>query len=474
MICTPMPARPLHSLGALTAAAALSCGVSIAAATPPRYLARPVPVPSFQCNPNLPGSFANVRATSLAGDGRVALVADCGSTIGGSMPFVAFPDGTVAECSRGSFTFATPAAFLSNGRVLIVGDTCPPVDGACVTAIAESSPLAAAPIVLGSSPIAASYVIDAQDSGWAVGWGPIVASDAWRVRADGTLEELTLAGGGGLTPTAVSPAGIVSGSAWIGNELRAVRCSANGASTVLGHLPGTYTSSAEAVGIDGSVFGTSGGQAAWWTASGTEPLALLPAGQPSVALAAAGHPAAANANGFAIFGSHADGTRLFRATGPLNAAPNWSDLGPIDASAQVRSWSVVDAPRPSFLLANALTPLYQTVPFVWHQDDSLRRLDRLIVNLPQASMGNGLEAVGANAAGTILVNAGLPRAPYTLTRLAAGDVDGDGSVDGYDLGAVLSAWGPVPAGIRSAADFDGNQLVNGADLGELLTRWTVR
>jgi hypothetical protein len=460
------------SLGALTAAATLSFGATVAVATPPRYLARPVPVPSFQCNPNGPESFANVRATALADDGRVALVADCGSTIGGSMPFVAFPDGTVAECSRGTFTFASPAAFLSDGRVLIVGDTCPPVNGACVTAIAESRPFAAAPIVLGSSPIAASYVIDAQDSGWAVGWGPIVASDAWRVRTDGTLEALTVSGGSGLTPTAISPSGVVSGSVWVGNELRAVRCNANGASTVLGHLPGAYTSSAEAVGIDGSAFGTSGGQAAWWTASGTEPLALLPAGQPSVALAAAGHPAAANANGFAIFGSHADGTRLFRATGPLIAAPNWSDLGSVDTSAQVRSWSVVDAPRPNFLLASALTPLYQTVPFVWHQDDALRRLDRLIVNLPQASIGNGLEAVGANATGTILVNAGLPHAPYTLTRLAAGDVDGDGAVDGHDLGVVLSAWGPVPAGVRSAADFDGNQLVNGADLGELLTRWT--
>ena len=448
--------------------------LSAAQAAPPRYLARPVPTLSYVCNPQVPGSFASVRTTALAGDGRVAAVADCGSTVGGSKPFVTFPDGTVAEYARGSFTFARPDAFLSDGRMLLVGDTCPPVNGACVTAIAEGRPFAAEPIVLGSSALAASSVIDAQDIGWAVGWGPIVPSDAWRLRAEGTLESLTVAKGGGIMPTGISPSGVVSGSAWVAGELRAVRWAASGAATVLDHLGGTTSSSAQAIGIDGSAFGASGGRAVWWTATGTTPLALLPAGSPSVALAAEGHPAAASANGFAIFGTHAGGTRLFRATGPVAGIGSWSDIGPIDASAQFGSWSIVDAPRPDFVVAQALTPLYQRVAFVWHQGDALRRVDRLIVNPPQEAAGAALEVVGANAMGTILVNAGSPLAPYTLTRLASGDTDGDGAVGAADLAELLAGWGPVPTGRRAAADFDGNQMVDSADLAELLDRWTGR
>jgi subtilisin family serine protease len=49
-----------------------------------------------------------------------------------------------------------------------------------------------------------------------------------------------------------------------------------------------------------------------------------------------------------------------------------------------------------------------------------------------------------------------------------GDVDGDGVVDGLDLGLLLSAWETADA----AADLDGNGQVNGADLGILLADWS--
>lgn len=437
-------------------------------AAPPRYLARAVPTPAYLCNPAVPGSFAPVRATALAGDGRVACEANCGSTVGGSKPFVAFPDGTVAEYARGDFTFAFPAAFLSDGRMLLVGDTCPPLNGACVTAIAEARPFQQAPTILASSPVAASSVVDAQDIGWAVGWGPVVASEAWRLRADGTLEELPVPKGGTATPTGISPSGVVSGSAWIGGAQRALRWSAAGTVTVLDHLAGASSSRAEGVGLDGSAFGTSGDRAVWWLANSAAPLPLLPAGPPSVALASAGHPAAANPNGFAIFGTHANGTRLFRAT----AALQWADIGPIDASAQFVSWSIVDAPRPDFVVATARTVLYQPVAFVWHQGDALRRLDELLVNRPEGAVGAGMQLVGANAVGTILVNAGPSLAPYTLSRLAEGDVDGDGTVGAADLAALLDAWGPVPSQRRAAADFDGNQWVDSGDIAALLAAWS--
>ncbi|MFO0874198.1 MAG: hypothetical protein U0575_09540 [Phycisphaerales bacterium] len=49
------------------------------------------------------------------------------------------------------------------------------------------------------------------------------------------------------------------------------------------------------------------------------------------------------------------------------------------------------------------------------------------------------------------------------------DLDGSGSVDGADLGAVLSAWGPTNG--FSPADLNGDGIVDGADLGLLLSAW---
>jgi len=451
-------------------AALASTGAALAA--PPRYLAREVPLLQHACNPAVPGSIAPVRATALADDGRIACEANCGSTIGGSKPFVALPDGTVIEYPRGSFTFAKPVGFLPDARMLLMGDTCPPLNGPCVTAIAVAAPTDAAPTTLASSPAASPYLVESQDNGWAVGWGPVVPSNAWRLRPDGTpngtLEGLVVPKGTTATPTGISPGGVVSGSAWIGGTQRALRWDASGVGTVLDHLAGAASSHAEAIGLDGSAYGASGGRAGWWPASSSTPIALVPAGSPSVALAAAGHPASASPNGFAIFGTHINGTRLFRATGSLQ----WMDVGPIDASAQFLAWSIVDAPRPDFLVATALTPLYESVGFVWHQGDALRRLEEVVVNLPVGGAGQLAQLVAANAMGTILVNAGPNLAPYALTRLTDGDVDGDGVVGALDLANLLDAWGPVEPTHRAAADFDGNQSVDGGDVAVLLANWS--
>ncbi|MCA9286738.1 MAG: choice-of-anchor I family protein, partial [Phycisphaerales bacterium] len=55
---------------------------------------------------------------------------------------------------------------------------------------------------------------------------------------------------------------------------------------------------------------------------------------------------------------------------------------------------------------------------------------------------------------------------------AFGDLNGDGVVDGADLGLLLSAWGPCPRGGACAADLDGDRDVDRADLGLLLAAWT--
>ncbi|MCA9284966.1 MAG: agmatine deiminase family protein [Phycisphaerales bacterium] len=49
-----------------------------------------------------------------------------------------------------------------------------------------------------------------------------------------------------------------------------------------------------------------------------------------------------------------------------------------------------------------------------------------------------------------------------------GDIDGNGVVDGADLGTLLADWGPCDG---CAADLDGNGMVDGADLGAALAAW---
>ena len=49
-----------------------------------------------------------------------------------------------------------------------------------------------------------------------------------------------------------------------------------------------------------------------------------------------------------------------------------------------------------------------------------------------------------------------------------GDTNGDGLVNGKDLGLLLAVFGTAEA----AADFDGNGIVDGGDLGVLLANWT--
>jgi hypothetical protein len=51
----------------------------------------------------------------------------------------------------------------------------------------------------------------------------------------------------------------------------------------------------------------------------------------------------------------------------------------------------------------------------------------------------------------------------------AGDLTVDGRVDGADLGALLSAWGPCTSACSADINHDGR--VDGSDLGLLLANW---
>jgi hypothetical protein len=49
-----------------------------------------------------------------------------------------------------------------------------------------------------------------------------------------------------------------------------------------------------------------------------------------------------------------------------------------------------------------------------------------------------------------------------------GDLDGNGVVNGADLGTLLAGWGNP-----GNSDLDGNGDTNGADLGTLLAAWGI-
>jgi len=445
-------------------------------AAPPRFFARPIEGVVHLCDAADPSSVAPVHGAAIANDGRIACVADCGTTAGGARPFVVMPTGEVVAYAHGSFNFARPVGFRHDGSLLMLGDWCPPVSGGCTTAVSITVPASdGEALVLAASADTTSVANDVEETGWAVGWGATSATGAWRVRPEGTFEALAVAGGGAIDAHAVSPSGVAAGSAYINGVLQAVRWNTKGAAAVLPSIKSGLPTEALAVGLDGTVVGTSGGRAVWWQGSGA-PIALLPVGSSSKgssskgssskATAMAGDSTEGHPLGFAIFGTHAGGTRLFRATGPSN----WTSLGPFDASAQFFGFEIVDAPQPDLVVAHAHTPLYQRVAFVWTLEGGLHRFDRSIVNLPSGP-NPPIEVVAANSSGVVLVNLGASLAPYTLVQLDPGDTNGDGRINAADLALLLATWGPVPAGRRGAADFDGDGDVDAADLGFLLTSW---
>ena len=85
-----------------------------------------------------------------------------------------------------------------------------------------------------------------------------------------------------------------------------------------------------------------------------------------------------------------------------------------------------------------------------------------------ASFFNGtswsLFAFGPNACTQIAQFAAIIEAPQPVACPA--DLNGDGSVDGQDLGILLGGWGA-----DGPADLNGDSTVDGIDLGILLGNW---
>ena len=72
-----------------------------------------------------------------------------------------------------------------------------------------------------------------------------------------------------------------------------------------------------------------------------------------------------------------------------------------------------------------------------------------------------------------VIDIGAVEYPFDTALSLFGDLNGDGSVDGADLGLLLGAWG-TDGGISAgaSADLNGDGTVDGADLGLLLGAWS--
>ena len=92
----------------------------------------------------------------------------------------------------------------------------------------------------------------------------------------------------------------------------------------------------------------------------------------------------------------------------------------------------------------------------------------------QLALDNGRAVIGAPYASNPVAESGRA---FLVGGLefgcgSAADLNGDGVVDGADVGLFLAMWGPCPDPSDCPADLDQNGIVDGADFGLLLSDWS--
>ena len=104
---------------------------------------------------------------------------------------------------------------------------------------------------------------------------------------------------------------------------------------------------------------------------------------------------------------------------------------------------------------------------------SLGEQTNLGANTPIFSSRGNLDGVGGedlflvDTGGAATLQGVIQTVRPFLGAWIAGDANGDGVINGVDLGVLLGAWGTSFA----AADFNHDGIVNGIDLGILLGAW---
>lgn len=439
---------------------------------PPRYTLIPVQGSVHPCS----SGNAPWRGAFITDAGAVAGDSYCGQVTYGSEAYL-WAAGSVTEFARGDFDYTSPMGVLpawSGGgsgapAMLVSADLCPPQSGPCSSAIAIAR-VGEPPVILGFTNGTAVQMNDRSESGWVVGWGAIGGSTAWRVSPSGSLAPLDAPTGWGEWVVGVGESGDAVGGAYISNLQRGVVWRTDGSTDVLGSVEPNTASRAADIAIDGSVVGQANGRAVWWpagsTATGAPALELLPIGSQSEATHVAGNPSSAGPLGWAVFGTTAYGAKLFRSNGGT-----WSELAlPAGINALGVEW--IGAANPTLAIAMAHDQFYQPIALVWTAQGGVERLQSRVVSLGGPAAPADLVPIDINASGTILLSDGFQGAPFIAVPLAAGDANGDGAVNGADLSALLSAWGPVTTGASPhAADFDASGVIDASDLTILLGAW---
>lgn len=112
------------------------------------------------------------------------------------------------------------------------------------------------------------------------------------------------------------------------------------------------------------------------------------------------------------------------------------------------------------------------IPFVYDGSATYRLADLLPggtgwdLATNTSSAARGISDDGVIVGTGVLNGAVRAFAMIPVVKACVGDLDGDGQVDGADLGILLSQWGGT-----GSADLDGSGEVDGADLGALLAAW---
>ena len=222
-------------------------------------------------------------------------------------------------------------------------------------------------------------------------------------------------------------------------------------------LPGGTHSAATAINDIGVVVGTSFNGSAYqpvrWSGAGLEVLPSL-GGFYSEALAI-------NQTGLIVGHSQKPGA--------VSRAVAWTDGAIAELPSLSNNFSMASAVNDVGWIVGTSAPATGSTRAVLWIDGAVHDLAALVVN------GSPLlfNASGINEQGSIVGEgefAGVARA-YLLTPVEPADLDADGLVDGADLGALLSAWGPCALAGGCPADLTGDGVVDGADLGVLLANW---
>jgi hypothetical protein len=89
-------------------------------------------------------------------------------------------------------------------------------------------------------------------------------------------------------------------------------------------------------------------------------------------------------------------------------------------------------------------------------------IPQITFNSPKSTVIYGSYIPGNNVVGQMI--------PTTIAGIPEGDISGNGSVGGEDLGMLLSSWGTSSFG-PNPADINGDGFVDAADLSVLLANW---